>query len=116
LDYLFVKQSVLAEKVGRLYYLGDMLDAEGGAELAVATRVRCAWKKFREMSPFSTSKGVSVKMKGKVYLSCVRSCMIYGSETWPMKKEHEAKMETTEMRMIRQMCGVSIRDKKTSPE
>jgi hypothetical protein len=42
--------------------------------------------------------------------------MIYGSETWPMKKEHETRLETTEMRMIRQMCGVSLRDKKTSSE
>jgi hypothetical protein len=46
-----------------------------------------------------TSKGVSLKLKGKIYASCVRSCMIYGSETWPMKKEHEIKLETTEMRI-----------------
>jgi hypothetical protein len=44
--------------------------------------------------------------------------MIYGtgSETWPMKKEHETRLETTEIRMIRQMYGVSLRDKKTSSE
>jgi hypothetical protein len=45
------------EKVGKFCYLGDMLDAEGDADFAVATRVRCAWKKFRELSPFLTSKG-----------------------------------------------------------
>jgi hypothetical protein len=33
-----------------------------------------------------------------------------------MKKEHETKLETTTMRMIRQMCGVLLRDKKTSSE
>jgi hypothetical protein len=32
------------------------------------------------------------------------------------EKEHETKLETTEMRMIRQMCGVSLRDKKTNAE
>jgi hypothetical protein len=68
------------------------------------------------LSPFLTSKGVSLKLKGKVYASCVRSCMIYGSEKWTMKKEHKTKLETTEMRMIRLMCGVSLRDKKTSSE
>ena len=40
--------------------------------------------------------------------------MIYGSETWPMRAEHEAKLERAEMRMIRMMCGVSLRDKITS--
>jgi hypothetical protein len=34
------------EKVGKFCYLGCMLDAEGGRDLAVATRVRCAWKNY----------------------------------------------------------------------
>ena len=29
------------------------------------------------------------KMKGKVYQSCVRAAMVYGNETWIMKKEEE---------------------------
>ena len=31
---------------------------------------------------------------------------MHGSETWPMKVEHELKMNHTEMSMIRWMCGV----------
>ncbi len=42
--------------------------------------------------------------------------MLHGSETWPMRAEHEAKLERTEMRMIRWMCGVSLRERKTSAE
>jgi hypothetical protein len=68
------------EKVGKFSYLGDMLDAEGGADLAVATRMKYAWKKFRELSPFLTSKGFSLMLKMKVCASCIRRCMIYGSE------------------------------------
>ena len=30
--------------------------------------------------------------------------MHHGSETWPMKVEHELKMSRTEMSMIRWMC------------
>src|SRR5260221_7423366 len=71
-------------------------------------------KKFRELSPILTRKGASLLLKGKVYRSCVRSCMIYGSETRPMRAEHEAKLERAEMRMIRMMCGVSLRDTITS--
>jgi hypothetical protein len=104
------------EKVGKFCYLGDMLNADGGADSAVVARVRSAWKKFRELAPILTFKGASLKIKGKVYESCVRSCMVYGSEVWPMKKEHEAVLERTEMRMIRWMCGASLRDKLTSAE
>ena len=35
------------EKVEKFCYLGDMLDADAGCNLAVMARVRSAWKKFR---------------------------------------------------------------------
>ena len=50
---------------------------------------KCAWKKFKELSPILTFRRVLLKLKGKFYGSCVQSCMMYESETWPMKKVHE---------------------------
>jgi hypothetical protein len=37
--------------------------------------------------------------------------MTYGGETWPLKVEHESRLEATDMRMIRWMCGVSLTDR-----
>jgi hypothetical protein len=101
----------IIERVGKFCYLGDMINADGGADSAVVARVRSAWKKFRELLPILTHKGTSLKLKGKIYESCVRSCMIYGSETWPMKADHEARLERTEMRMVRWVCGVSLKER-----
>ena len=58
-----------------------------------------------------TGKGFSLKLKGKVYATRVRSYLMHGSETWPMKVEHELKMNRTEMNMIRWMCGVKLNEK-----
>jgi len=41
---------------------------------------------------------------------------MHGSETWPMKLEHELKLNRTEMRMIRWMCGVKLNERKKSEE
>ena len=41
---------------------------------------------------------------------------MYGSETWPMKVEHELKMNCTEMSMIRWMCEVRLNERKKSEE
>jgi hypothetical protein len=81
-----IGEGVELEKVTKFCYFGDMLDADGGKESAVTTSVRCAWNKFRELRPFLTAKRVSLQVKGKVYESCVRSCMTYGSETWPLHR------------------------------
>lgn len=113
---LDIGNGVVLEKVGKFCYLGDMLNADGGADSAVIARTRSAWKKFNELAPLLTAKGISLTIKGKVYECCVRSCMVYGSETWPMKAEHEVKLERTEMSMIRRMCGVSLKDRITSVE
>ena len=53
--------------VSKFRYLGDMLNGEGGSSLASISRVKCGWKKFRELSGILTSKKVALRLKGKVY-------------------------------------------------
>jgi len=105
-----LEQGVEFDQVDKFCYLGDMIEAGGGAEDAVRTRVRCAWNKFRELCPILTTRGASLRMKGKIYCACVRSVMVYGSETWPMKAEDKQRLERAENAMVRWMCGVTIKD------
>jgi hypothetical protein len=93
-----------------------MLGDGGGCEEAARTRVKCAWKKFRELAPFLTSRGASLKLKGKIYKSCVQKVLVYGSETWAMKVADTARLVRTEMVMVRWMCGVTLRDRRSSKE
>jgi len=93
-----------------------MLDADGGCDSAVTARVTSAWKKFRKYLPILTGKGFSLKLKGKVHATCVTSCPMHGSETWPMKGEHALKLNRTEMSMITWTCGVKLNERKKSEE
>ena len=93
-----------------------MIGAGGGAEEASRARVRCAWGKFTELSPIQTSRGASLKVKGKLYSACVQSVMTYGSETWAMKVEDTLRLDRPESMMIIWMCGVTLRGGKSSEE
>jgi hypothetical protein len=95
---------VKLEGVKKFCYLGDMIGAGGGVEEASRARVRCAWAKFRELSPILTARGASLKVKGKVYRACVQSVLVYGSETWAMKVDDMRRLERTERMMVRWMC------------
>ena len=39
------------------------------------------------------------------YRSCLHSCVLHGSETWPVEKENELTLYWAEMEMIRWICG-----------
>jgi len=41
---------------------------------------------------------------------------MHGSETWPMKVEHEFKVNRTEMYVIKWTCGVKLNERKKSEE
>jgi len=110
--HLDIGNAVSLDKVDKFCYLADMLDADGECDSAVTIKVRSAWNKI----PILTGKGFSLKLKGNVYATCVRSCLMHGSENWPMKVEHELKMNRTEMSMIRWMCGVKLNERKKSEE
>ena len=47
--------------------------------LASGSRVHCSQGKSRKLSRIWIRKYVSLKVKGKVYMICVRSAMVYGS-------------------------------------
>ena len=87
-----------------------MLSAGGGCERAVTTRVKTAWKKFRELLPVLTSRSLSYKTRGHVYSPCVRSAMLHASETWPLTKTNLQRLQRNDRAMIRQICSIKPED------
>ena len=82
-----------------------MLDAE------VTHRVQSGWKNWKRVSGVLCNRRMNMKIKGKVYRTVVRPALMYGAETWALKKSQEKKLEVAEMRMLRWMCGVTKLDK-----
>ena len=61
--------------------------------------------------PLLTNQDMSLVTRGKLCRSCVHSCMLHGSETWPVKNENKLTVQQAEMRMIRWMCRVKVTDR-----
>ena len=61
------------------------------------------------LSPLFVALLCQINLKSQVYTACVRSVILYGGETWPMRKDLEDKFDKIEMKMIRWMAGVSVR-------
>ena len=102
------------EVVPEFCYLGDMLSAGGGCELAAITRCKCAWGKFRQLLPLLTNRHLPLLTRGKVYSSCVRSVMLHAAETWAMKVDTLNRLRRNDRAKIRWICNVRAKDEVSS--
>jgi len=98
------------ECVDKFCYLENLIGAGEGSEETSRARVRCAWAKFRELTPVLTLRGASLKLKGKVYRACIHSVVGYASETLAMIVEYMAILVRMEQMMVRWMCGVRLKE------
>jgi len=99
------------ELVDKFCYLGDMLSVDGDADASVENRIRIGWNNFGQLIPLLTNKDISLKVRGRLYSSCTQSSMLHGSESWPVRKENEATLQRTEMRMVRWICGIKLENR-----
>ena len=67
-----IEPNVKLECLPKFCYLSDTFSAGGGADGAASARMRCAWAKFKELSPIMTTRGSSYHMKEKISRACVR--------------------------------------------
>ena len=99
------------ERVTHFKYLGTSMEEEGGMETEITKRVGAGWRNWKKCSGVLCDRRMPVKLKGKVYKTVIRPAMLYGTETWATTKKQEKRIEVTEMRMLRWMCGVTRKDK-----
>ena len=104
------------EVVDKFCYLGDMLSVDGDVDAAMEARIRIGWNKFRQLVPLLTSRDISLIRSGRLYSSYVRSSMLHRCEKWPVRKENEVALQRAEMRMVRWMCNVKVKDRVPSKE
>ena len=51
------------------------------------------------------------KLKIKLYMTVITPVLLYGAECWTVRKKEEQILEKTQMRMLRRIKGVTLRDK-----
>ena len=56
---------------------------------------------WKRVSGILCDRIISLRVKGKVYKTVVRPAMMYGADTWAVKKAQEKKLDVAEMWMLR---------------
>ena len=69
------------EEVDKFTYLGSVVDAKGGTDADIKSRIGKARTAFRLLRKVWTSNNISRKTKIRIFNSNVKSILLYGAET-----------------------------------
>ena len=108
-----IDQTVL-ENVDNFKYLGSVKSSDGSCKKDINARIAMAKQSMTQLNNIWKDRSIPISLKYKLLKSLVWPKMLYGCETWTMKKADEKKVEAAEMWFYRRLLRVSWTERKTN--
>ena len=70
-------------------YMGSTLVEDGELDAEVTHRLQSGWKNWNRVSGVLCDRKMNVKIKGKVYRTVVGPALMYGAETFALKRHRK---------------------------
>ena len=94
------------ESVESFKYLGSVIAADGGVGEEISSRIAKARLAFANLRHLWRRHDVRLSLKGRVYNATVRSVLLYGCETWPLRAEDANRLSVFDHRCLRNIARV----------
>ena len=94
------------EAVDSFRYLGCDFDDSGQCWSEVLRRIALASSIMGQLNQVWRQKFLSLRTKTRVYCSCVQSVLLYGCDTWTLRKHELRRLESFHMSCQRRILGV----------
>jgi hypothetical protein len=95
-----------AKRSSDFCYLGSVVAEDGGTSVDVRMRIQQAKGSFSKLRKVWASTSVRKDTKIKIFNTCVKSILLYKSETWLITSEIQCKIQTFVNRCLRYILRV----------
>ena len=102
------------ESVTKFTYLGSDVDSDGYSTPEIHRRIGMASSIMGQLDRIWKQQNLSLHTKLRVYSSLVLSVLLYGSETWTMRKTDSDKVQAFHMSSQRRILGIRWYDHVTN--
>ncbi|KAA3674994.1 uncharacterized protein DEA37_0001165 [Paragonimus westermani] len=99
------------ETVDSFTYLGSTISSACNIADEISARIAKARVAFSKLRHLWRRKDVRLSLKGRVYNACVRSILLYGSETWPVRKQDINRLAVFDHRCLRHLAHIKWADR-----
>lgn len=100
------------EQVDHFQYLGVIIDRTGTQEADINNRIQKANKLYYAMNTnFINKKEISKQTKLTVFKTIYRPVLTFGCESWTLTEQQKSKIQAVEMRYLRRVRGVTMKDR-----
>ncbi|MBM6549315.1 reverse transcriptase family protein [Streptococcus dysgalactiae subsp. equisimilis] len=94
------------EPVDNFSYLGSYITAGGGIGDEIKSRIAKARLAFVNLRHLWRRRDIRLLLKGRVYVATVRSVLLYGCETWPLRVEDVRRLSVFDNRCLRSIARI----------
>ena len=101
------------EQVHKFRYLGNMQTSDLSVKAEISNRLASAanaWLKLSKLHVWD-DECISRGIKCTLYKVIVQSTLLYASETWAFPKHQMHRLDVFQMKCLRKICKVSLKDK-----
>ena len=99
------------KQVDEFKYLGSILRYDNKQEAEIDARCNKACQIIGQLTPLLQNKDVTIETKRALFNTIFLPTLCYQCQTWTLDSRTIHKINTTEMKCVRRMIGVSLRDK-----
>ncbi|TNN20912.1 hypothetical protein EWB00_002046, partial [Schistosoma japonicum] len=92
------------ECVNRFTYLGSLISPNGLVSDEISARIHKARSAFANLRHLWRRRDIRLMTKGRVYCAAVRSVLLYGCETWPLRIEDIRRLLVFDLRCLRNIA------------
>ena len=89
------------ERVDKFTYLGSCITPDGSIAEELSSCIQKVQLAFSNLHHLWRRNDVKLSTKGRIYSAAVRSVLLYGSETWPLKAEDIRRLSVFDHRCLR---------------
>jgi hypothetical protein len=99
--------------VSQFKYLRSIITQDNELKTEVSSRIQLANKGYYGLEIILKSRTIFKNLKIRMYMTLLRPIVLYGFETWALRKSEEQRLGVIERKVLRKIYG-SVLDSETN--